>query len=84
MPIRTFNISFESSQNKQQYGTKITCTEVKGGGGRGGGRNWGLGYIALPKFPLNEVAKYLGAGWTQPRGRKSKRVLHPDCLHPYT
>ena len=24
MPIETFNISFESTQNKQQYGTKIT------------------------------------------------------------
>ena len=30
MPIETFNISFESTQNKQQYGTKITCTEVRG------------------------------------------------------
>ena len=28
MPIETFNISFESTQNKQQYGIKITCTEV--------------------------------------------------------
>ena len=25
--IETFDISFESSQNKQQYATKITCTE---------------------------------------------------------
>ena len=24
---KIFNISFESTQNKQQYGTKITCTE---------------------------------------------------------
>ena len=24
VPIETFNISFESTQNKQQYGTKIT------------------------------------------------------------
>ena len=30
MPIETFNISFG---NKQQYGTKITCTEISGGGG---------------------------------------------------
>ena len=28
--IETFNISFESTQNMQQYGTKITCAEVKG------------------------------------------------------
>ena len=28
MPIEIFNISFENTQNKQQYGTKITCTEV--------------------------------------------------------
>ena len=27
MPIETFNISFKNTQNKQQYGTKITCTE---------------------------------------------------------
>ena len=27
VPIETFNISFESTQNKQQYGTKITSTE---------------------------------------------------------
>ena len=33
MPIETFNISFESTQNKQQDGTKITCTEIRGGGG---------------------------------------------------
>ena len=33
MSIETFNISFESTQNKQQYGTKITNTEGKGGGG---------------------------------------------------
>ena len=25
----TFNISFYSTQNKQQHGNKITCTEVK-------------------------------------------------------
>ena len=35
MPIETFNISFESTQNKQQYGSKITGTEVRGGGGGG-------------------------------------------------
>ena len=29
VPIETFNISFESTQNKQQYDTKITCTEVR-------------------------------------------------------
>ena len=29
VPIETFNISFESTQNKQQHGTKITCTEVR-------------------------------------------------------
>ena len=28
--IETFNISFESTQNNQQYGTKITCTELRG------------------------------------------------------
>ena len=28
VPIETFNISFESTQNKQQYGTNITPTEV--------------------------------------------------------
>ena len=27
--IATFNISFESTKDKQQYGTKITCTEVR-------------------------------------------------------
>ena len=27
MPVETFNISFESTQHKQQYGSKITCTE---------------------------------------------------------
>ena len=52
VPIETFNISFESTQNKQQYGTNLTCTEVRleeknmenknyilkiGGGGGGGG-----------------------------------------------
>ena len=30
MPIETFNISFESTQHKQQYGTKITSTEIRG------------------------------------------------------
>ena len=29
VPIETFNTSFESTQNEQQYGTKITCTEVR-------------------------------------------------------
>ena len=37
MPIDTFSIPSESTQNKQQYVTKITCTEVRGGGGGGGG-----------------------------------------------
>ena len=37
MPIETFNLSFESTQNKQQYDTKITSTEVRGGGGGGEG-----------------------------------------------
>ena len=31
------NISLESTQNKQQYGTKITGTDVRWGGGGGGG-----------------------------------------------
>ena len=30
LPIGTFNISFEITQNKQQHGTKITCIEVRG------------------------------------------------------
>ncbi len=29
MPIETFNILFENTQNKQQYGTNITCIEVR-------------------------------------------------------
>ena len=29
VPIETFNKLFESSQNKQQYGTNITCKEVR-------------------------------------------------------
>ena len=28
VPKETFNISFESTQNKQHYGTQITCTDV--------------------------------------------------------
>ena len=32
MLIETFNISFESTQTKQQHDTKITCTRGKGGG----------------------------------------------------
>ena len=35
MPIETYNISFESTQNKQQYGTKIIYTKVKWEGGYG-------------------------------------------------
>ena len=30
VPTEIFNILFESTHNKQQYGTKITCTEVRG------------------------------------------------------
>ena len=30
VPIKTFNMSFESSQNKQQYGTQTTCIEARG------------------------------------------------------
>ena len=29
VPIETFNISFESTRNQQQYGTKITCTDIR-------------------------------------------------------
>ena len=29
VPIVIFNISFEGIQNKQQYGSKTTCTEVR-------------------------------------------------------
>ena len=32
MPIETFNIPFESTQNKQQHGNKITYIEVRGEG----------------------------------------------------
>ena len=30
VPIEIFNMSFESKQNKQQYGNTIICTEVRG------------------------------------------------------
>ena len=30
--MATFNTSFENTQNKQQYGTKITCAEERGKG----------------------------------------------------
>ena len=33
MPVETFCTSFDSVQNKQQYGTKITFTDGRGGGG---------------------------------------------------
>ena len=33
LPKETFNITFDS---KQQYGTKITCSEVRGSGGSHG------------------------------------------------
>ena len=29
VPIETFNISFENSRNMQQYGTKMTITQVR-------------------------------------------------------
>ena len=29
VPIETSNISFEGTQNMQQYGTKITCTDAR-------------------------------------------------------
>ena len=29
VPLKTFNILFESTQNTQKYGTKITSTEVR-------------------------------------------------------
>ena len=29
VPIDTFNILFKSTQNKQQHGTKISCTRVR-------------------------------------------------------
>ena len=29
VPVETFNTSFESTKNKKQYGTKITCTEAR-------------------------------------------------------
>ena len=29
VPIETFNISFENTQNKQHYDTKVTGTEVR-------------------------------------------------------
>ena len=28
VPTETFNIAFQTTQNKQQYGTEITCIEV--------------------------------------------------------
>ena len=51
---------FESTLNKQQYGTKITCIEerVTGGGGGGGGGKWkrpnkweeGFGFTEIGRF----------------------------------
>ena len=29
VPIETYNISLESTQNEQQYGATVTCTEGK-------------------------------------------------------
>ena len=29
VPIVTFNMLFENTQNKKQYGIKITCTEIR-------------------------------------------------------
>ena len=31
VPIEIFNISLESTQNKQQYGTRVTSIAVRGG-----------------------------------------------------
>ena len=33
VPIETFNISIDRTQNKQEYGPKNTCIEVRGEGG---------------------------------------------------
>ena len=41
MPIETFQISSESTHNKQQAGIKSICTEEKKKGG-GGGELWQL------------------------------------------
>ena len=30
VPLERFNIPIESTQNKQQYGTKMSCTEERG------------------------------------------------------
>ena len=63
MCLETFNISFEDTQNKQQYGTRTTCTEVRGGESRrvnflfkivllGGGGGGDL-TTGLPSFGAN-------------------------------
>ena len=49
MPIEAFNISFESTQNKQHYGTKITCREIRLKKRGGGGERRKLGKL---KFDL--------------------------------
>ena len=41
--IETFIISFEATQNKQQYGTKITCTEL-------GKKLWQIRNVIFYKF----------------------------------
>ena len=42
MLMVTFNVSFQSTENKQQYGTKIYMDRGKGGGGGGGGESFGV------------------------------------------
>ena len=49
MLIETSNKSFESTQNKQQYGTKITCTENYLHRDKGGGR---MGYAEFKMLQL--------------------------------
>ena len=54
MPIETFNISFECTKHKQQYDTKITCTELwekSYGELKFDLKNWGFGWPDL-ELPL--------------------------------
>ena len=53
MPIETFNIPFESTQNKQQYGTKITCTEIKVKKIKNNNNNKSYGEFIKKKFLLD-------------------------------
>ena len=48
VPIETFNILFQSTFNKQQYGSQITCIEVRGGGG---GESYGEFKNCYNNFP---------------------------------